>query len=147
MGATVAVTEAQRLHINTELDLDTQENENLLKLLADPGVIESHRRLKHAQVAFPGMQFPEFVQLTRMRGSPKGKRGPKPITYYDSLITAGQPMFMAAYDFDRIREKWPDVDRGDAINIAAERHDVDADKLDELVRRTGSRRHDRIARQ
>jgi len=102
-------------------------------------LLDHSSRWEHARLAFPHMSYDEFIVIS----SPKRKRGRQTA---DPVVRAGEPLHLAARDFDRIRRKWPNITRAKAIEFAAQRHGVDQDQLGEQVRRPLARRYDRRAR-
>ncbi|MBW4330050.1 hypothetical protein KY084_04075 [Stakelama sp. CBK3Z-3] len=111
----------------------------------------AHVRWLHAREAFPGMTWEEFGQLEAKR-SRQGQRGrPK-----RSVTTrAAEPLWKAAKDADRIKDWWRDNHTDTPRSrpplhphqIAAERHGVSRQVLDEQMKRSNERRMDRKAAQ
>ena len=108
---------------------------------------DAHQRWVHARKAFPGMDWEEFCDLDTKRKR-KGQRGrPK----RPMAARADEPLWRAARDADRIKELWASMNPKNPRpsppihphEIAADRHSVRRQLLDEAVNRPNDRRGDR----
>lgn len=108
-----------------------------------------YRRWQASRIAFPGMSWEEFGAIDAARER-KGRRG-RPRRSVDER--AGEPLWKAARDADRIKALWrtlcpsrprpsPPIHPHD---IAAERHGVSRQSLDDRIKRPNTRRMDRKA--
>ena len=111
--------------------------------------VAAHARWLHAREAFPGMTWVEFGQQEAERNR-RGQRGrPK----RSDAERADEPLWRAARDADRIKDWWRSVNTGASLSrppihphqIAAERHGVSRQALDDRIKRPTARRMDRNA--
>ncbi|BDI61811.1 hypothetical protein [Qipengyuania nanhaisediminis] len=108
---------------------------------------DAHSRWLQARQAFPGMDWQEFCEFDVKRKR-KGKRGrPK----RSVSARADEPVWRAARDADRIKQLWaalhPERPRPNPPvhphQLAAERHGVIRQTLDDNINRPDDRRIDR----
>lgn len=101
----------------------------------------AHARWLHARAAFPGMSWEEFCALDAARNR-KGKRG-RP-----ARLQSDDKLWRAARDADRVKALWkmlrPETPRPrppiHPHDIAADRHNVSRQSIDERANRTKARR-------
>jgi hypothetical protein len=90
---------------------------------------ESYERYEHAQLAFPGISFDEFIALDRQLRQPERKKGRQP---QDPFLKMDEPKPRAVRDFFRLRDYWamlhPENPRSRPPlaheQIVATRHDI-----------------------
>lgn len=113
--------------------------------------IDLFTRWQFARKAFPGMAWEEFGELDAKRER-RGKRQRPPRSVDER---ADEPLWRAARDADRIKRLWrerhPEQPRprppAHPHQIAAERHGVSRQSLDDRMKRPAARRLDRKAAQ
>lgn len=101
----------------------------------------AHARWLHARAAFPGMSWEEFCALDAARNR-KGKRGRPERAQIDDKL------WRAARDADRVKALWKMLRPGTPRprppihphDIAAERHNVTRQSLDDRANRPKARR-------
>lgn len=106
-------------------------------------------KFHHAQAAFPGMMWEEFEAINRRRRAVQ-KRGRPPRAVDER---ADEPLWRAARDADLIKQLWRKLQPTSPLprwpihphQIAAERHGVNRQVLDEAIKRPRNRRGDKIA--
>lgn len=121
--------------------LDTKDVETAMTDVSNADLfIDLHSRWSYARLAFPGMSWEEFLELSCKRTASRGR--PK----VSAVAKADKPIVRAARDVKRIRDLWltmkgkPRNIPADPIEIAARRHGVDEVALADLVRRPLDRR-------
>lgn len=110
---------------------------------------DAHARWLHAREAFPGMGWQEFGELEAERS----RRGKKERPKRSVIARADEAGWKAVRDADRIKSFWaklhPDKPRPNPPEhphqIAADRHGVSRQLVDDRIKRPDTRRIDRIA--
>ncbi|WP_298813204.1 hypothetical protein [uncultured Sphingomonas sp.] len=113
--------------------------------------IDLFSRYQHARQAFPGMTWEEFSQIDAARER-RGRRG-RPNRASEER--ADEPLWRAARDADRLKSLWRSLNPATPRprpplhphQIAAARHGVNRQALDDQMRRPTARRMDRITAQ
>lgn len=116
---------------------------------------EMKEKYAHAKLAFPGIEFDEFLDLYEARNAAKKKPGGQP---KNSSVKASEPIWRAARDADRTRGYWNTLNPKQPRRrppllpeeIAAKRNGIldgdgepDVDAVITAVRRPASRRWDK----
>ena len=112
---------------------------------------DAHERWTHARRAFPGMSWEEFCGLDMKRKRAGTKQRPE----MSVRARAEEPGWQAVRDAERIKDLWrrlhPKAPRPNPPahphQIAADRHGVPRDLVDDRIKRPLGRRIDKIAAQ
>lgn len=110
--------------------------------------LEIAARFSHAKAAFPGMTWDEF-QVTGTKRARKGKKGSPGRSVSQR---AKEKKWLAARDADRIKVLWQSLNPQNPgctapkhpHDIAAQRHGIDRQTVDDAVNRPNNRRLDRL---
>ena len=129
---------------------DEADDEQWLKEQPDADwFADAHARWLHAREAFPGMSWEEFGELEAKRNRKGTRQRPK----MSSRARADEAGWRAVRDADRIKAFWatlkPERPRPNPPmhphQIAADRHGVTRQLVDDRAKRPDSRRVDKIA--